>query len=242
MNHSCLCAGRRESFVEKDGENAAPAPKPRLEISELRLKDTAGAKCMSIRRTSERVLERSEMARLFRVPVKTGELIGDPVIDSVRVNVIDSIDALATVGLDLGAASGWRRVEGVTILLKRSDDHEVALQRLLGELHNPYSSCYRRRLAQEEIAAFFGLAENDLEKIVSWLRSHFLDSIRVFHGHTAVTFKGNLHNIETAFRTQFRRYRVEGRDYVANAHECSVPAAFSSVVSGLRNLSFLTRG
>jgi len=210
-------------------------------ISKLETKPNAGAKIMSIKRSSEPPLERTEMAHLFRVPMTTEELIRDPIMDSVRVNVIDSIDPLATVGHDLGAASGWRRVEGVTILLKRSDDHEVALHTLLGELRNPSSSCYCRRLAREDIAALFGLAEKDLEKIVSWLRSHFLDSIRVSPGRTAVNFAGTLRNIETAFRTQFRRYRVEGREYLANAYECSVPAAFSIVVSGLSNLSFLTR-
>jgi Pro-kumamolisin, activation domain len=197
---------------------------------------------MSLGRSSSPILERAEIARSFGVSTITEELIRDPVLDSERVQVIDSVDATATIGTDLGVAACLRRVEGVTILLKRSDRHEVALHTLLGEIHNPSSSCYRRRFLLEDIAALFGLAERDIEKIVLWLESHSLESVRVSPARTSVRCAGTLHAIETAFRTQFRCYRVEGREYLANAYECSIPAAFSTVVSAVCNLSFLTVG
>lgn len=197
---------------------------------------------MSMGRSVRPILERTEIARCFRVPMTTEELIRDPVLDSERVQVVDSVDSLATIGLDLGVAACSRRVECVTMLLRRSESHEVALHTLLGEIYSPSSSCYRRRFLQEDIAALFGLAEKDIEKIVSWLELNSLESIRVSPARTSLSFAGSLHAVETAFRTQFHRYRVEGREYLANAYECSIPAAFSMVVSGLCNLSVLAGG
>ena len=185
---------------------------------------------MSLRRSAPSLLQASTPEQ---------EFILDPIVDSDRLHVRDSLDIVTMMGRDLGIPRWSVRIDDATMFLKRSDEHEVALHALIAEMADPASPFYPDRFTYKEVAMFFGLPGRDVDKVVSWMRLKKLESLKVSPARTSITFSGNLLVLEAAFCTQFRRYRFEGKEYLANAHELSVPAAISPVISGFCNLSRL---
>lgn len=72
----------------------------------------------------------------------------------------------------------------------------------------------------------FGLSERDIEKTTSWMRRQELKSLTVSADQTSIKFSGDLLAVEAAFSTEFHRYCLEGRDYLASAYDLSVPRAW----------------
>jgi hypothetical protein len=190
------------------------------------------------KRQSLQSVERRQADRgYFRVQTAEENLIVDPVVDSQRVYVRGSVDPLATIGYDLGIPRWSMRIERATMILKRSDEHEAALHALLGEMQNRSSPLHPRLSRSDDFARLFGLTESDIDKIISWMRLRGLESIEASPARTSIAFSGNLLVIEAAFRTEFHRYRFEGREYLANAYALSAPAAFATVISRFCGLS-----
>ena len=164
------------------------------------------------------------------------DLIIDPVVDTDRVCVANSIDLVAILGYDLGIAPCSIRVEGAIMLLKRSDEHESVLLTMRREMRNRLSKLGSERFTTEDFATCFGLTEIDIEKTISWMRLQELKSLTVSPSRASIKFSGDLLAVEAAFKTEFQRYRFEGRDYFTSAYDLSVPRALAPVISGFRNL------
>ena len=187
---------------------------------------------MNRKRCGQRIVRSRLEPGTLRLHPAEEDLIVDAVVDADRVRVSGSVDPLPRISYDLGVPPCQTRIEDVTMMVKRSDNHQAALELLLREMQNPASRVGPDLFTTEDIADFFGLTRNDMEKIVRWLQSHNLESICVSPARTSVTFSGSLLAIETAFRTEFHRYRFANRDYLANALELSIPAAFAGVIGG----------
>ena len=172
----------------------------------------------------------------FHLYAAQEDLIIDPVVDSDRVCVANSIDLVAILGRDLGIAPCSIRVEGATMLLKRSDEHESVLLTMRREMRNRPSRLGSERFTAQDFANCFGLTETDIEKTMSWMRLQKLKSLTVSPSRTSIKFSGDLLTVEAAFRTEFQRYRFGGKDYFTSAYDLSVPRALAPVISGVRNL------
>jgi hypothetical protein len=172
----------------------------------------------------------------FRIFAAESDLIVDPVIDSDRVRVSGSLEPTPPFERDLGIPPWQLRIDDAAIVFKRSDDHWRALRVLLRELENPTTPLNLEWLAAADFARFFGLTQRDTEKIVWWLQSQGLEPVEVSPTRTSITFSGNLLSIEAAFHTEFRCYQFKGKEYLTNANEISVPAAFAHVVGGFPKL------
>ena len=164
---------------------------------------------------------------------ETQERIAGPVINSMRVCLSGSIDAVTSSGDDLGRASQSMRIRGATLCFARSPQQETALSALFVELQKPLSRPLLRQLPQTMVAAQFGLAKSDIDKVVSWMKSQRLDTITVSPWRSSVTFSGYVAAVEAAFMTRVHRYRTSEREYLANIYELSVPAALAQVMSGV---------
>jgi hypothetical protein len=166
----------------------------------------------------------------FQLSAAEEDLIVDPVVDSDRVRVSGSLEPAPPFEHDLGIPPWQLRIDDAVIVFKRSDGHWRALEILMRELENPATPLNFDWFTAEDFARFFGLSQRDVEKIVAWLESQGLESIEVSPTRTSITFSGNLLSIEAAFHTEFRRYRFNGKEYLTNASELSIPAAFAGVV------------
>jgi hypothetical protein len=106
----------------------------------------------------------------FHLYATQEDLIVDPVVDTDRVCVANSIDLVAILGYDLGIAPCLVRIEGAIMLLKRSDEHESVLHTMRRETRNRSSKLRSERFTAEDFATCFGLSERDIEKTTSWMR------------------------------------------------------------------------
>ena len=130
----------------------------------------------------------------------------------------------------------------VTLVTSLSVSQQRALDKLMAEQQDPSSPNYRKWLTPAQYADRFGLSQNDIDKITTWLKAQGFTVISVGGGRNSVVFSGTAMQIEAAFQTQIHRYNIRGEEHFANATEVKIPAAWSGVVTGVRGLnSFLLK-
>jgi uncharacterized protein (TIGR03437 family) len=125
----------------------------------------------------------------------------------------------------------------VTVELERSPVQQAALKKLLAEQQDPSSPNYHKWLTPQQFADQFGSSQDDINKIVEWLKSQSLTVTSVAPSRNAVTVSGTAATVEKAFGVEIHRYLINGESHFANATNPSVPAAFSGVISGIRGLN-----
>jgi hypothetical protein len=192
---------------------------------------------MNKRRKLQPVEGRQACPGFVQVQAEQQELIRDAMVNWTRARLHDSIDPVAKIGYDLGIPPWWMRIEAATMILKRSDEHQAALATVLTGMRRPNSHLYPAGFTEEELAILFGPTERDIHEVITWLSSYGLTSLNVSPARTSVNFSGNLLEVEAAFDTEFHLFRWEGKEYLGNVCELSIPVAFSTVVSGFRHFN-----
>jgi subtilase family serine protease len=152
---------------------------------------------------------------------------------SLRGNVHPMLQKAA----DRGRMDGGTKLEGVSLVFKRTAAQEAAAEKLLADQQNPNSPMYHKWLTPEQYADRFGLSADDMNKVTAWLRSQGFTVNRTARGRTQVWFSGTVGQIETVFRTEMHRYIVKGEEHFANSIEPSVPSAMGDLVLGVHSLS-----
>ncbi|MGO9127778.1 MAG: protease pro-enzyme activation domain-containing protein [Terriglobales bacterium] len=143
---------------------------------------------------------------------------------------------LATVANDTGIVSDYYRMERMILTLKPDATQQAALEMLIAAQHDPASPYYQQWLTPEKYGESFGVSENDLEELVSWLETHGLDLVEIGPSRRSIVFSGNAGQVEEAFHTQIHTYRVGGELHHANAQDPEIPDALSDVVAGVVSL------
>ena len=134
---------------------------------------------------------------------------------------------------DQGLAAPETEIRLVTVLLKPA----AGLESFLAEQQSPGSPNYHRWLTPEQFADRFGLTDNDLQKVSSWLSSQGLSVNQVARGRHWITFSGTAAQIGSALHTQMHRYVSNGETHIANSTDPSIPAALAGVISGFTGLN-----
>jgi hypothetical protein len=80
----------------------------------------------------------------------------------------------ANAGNDVGEAPSKQRMDGLTMVLARSPEQEMALKKLLADQQNPTSPDYHHWLTPSEMGERFGLPEHDIATMARWLQSREL--------------------------------------------------------------------
>ncbi len=138
---------------------------------------------------------------------------------------------------DLGRVAPSLSIPYITLTLAPSASQQADLEKLLVAQRTVGSASYRQWLSPEEYAQRFGVSDADVGKITHWLEGQGLQVLNVARGRNWIAVSGSAAQVETAFRTEIHSYAVEGETHYANATEPSVPAAFSSVVRGVRGMN-----
>jgi subtilase family serine protease len=155
-------------------------------------------------------------------------------IEDTEPVVVSAAHPLARAEFDQGRVEGSMKIDHAAMVFKLAPAQQAALEKLLAEQQNPQSPNYRKWLTPEQYAARFGMSDSDLGKVTAWLKSQGLRVDGFSRGRTQVFFSGTAAQVESAFRTEFHRYLVDGETSFANAIELSVPAALSETVLGFR--------
>jgi subtilase family serine protease len=166
-------------------------------------------------------------------PAQVRNRIAQNIADTEPV-MISTPHPLARAEFDQGRVEGSMPINRAAIVFKLSPTQQSALDKLLADQQDPQSSNYRKWLTPEQYAARFGMSDSDLAKVSAWLKSQGLNVEGYSRARTRVFFSGNAAQVESAFHTEFHRYRVNGETSFANAIEISVPEAISGMVLGVR--------
>ena len=163
--------------------------------------------------------------------------IVQPIDIAQRTTLTGNLHPKATSENDQGRVAPTLRLSYVTLTFAPSASQKAALTRLLADQQNPKSPNYHHWLTPEEYADRFGLTQDDMTQVTSWLQSQALTIANVARGRNWVAMSGSAAQIETAFQTEIHQYQVDGETHFANATEPSVPAALGAIVMSIRGLN-----
>jgi subtilase family serine protease len=141
------------------------------------------------------------------------------------------------LGQDLGRADGGRVMRGVSLTFQLSPSQQKDMDQFLAELADHSSPNFHRYLTPAQYAARFGMSQNDLNKVVAWVRAQGFTNIRVAKNQNKISFDGTVSLIESAFGLEMHNYLVDGVIHLANASNPSLPAALASVVLHVGHLN-----
>ncbi len=122
------------------------------------------------------------------------------------------------------------------LVLKRSPQQDAALAQLLVDQQNPESPSYHKWLTPEEFGQQFGLADEDLQKVTSWLQSQGFSIDEVSRGRSVIEFSGTAGQVQNAFHTAIHKFLVKNQEHWANVSDPQIPAALLPAVAGITSL------
>jgi uncharacterized protein (TIGR03437 family) len=153
-----------------------------------------------------------------------------------RITLTGHLNPRALAEDDQGRVSPSLAVTYVTVELAKTAGQQADLEQLLANQQNPASPDYQHWLTPEEYGQRFGVSDDDIATLSSWLKAQGLSIAGVARGKTWIAVSGTAAQVESAFQLELHDYLVDGVMHFANATEPSVPAAFSEVIRGLRGL------
>ncbi len=163
-------------------------------------------------------------------------LVTQPVDTAVRTILPGNVHPLARAEFDQGEAPADLVLHRMLLVLKRGDQQEAALQRLIENQQNKQSSSYHQWVTPAEFGAQFGPADSDIAAVSNWLTASGFQITQVSNGRTVIEFNGTAGQVKQAFGTAIHKYVVKGEPHWANASDPSIPTALTPVVAGLDSL------
>src|SRR5580698_3894764 len=160
-----------------------------------------------------------------------------PIDESHRLALQRTVNPRTRSAVDLGPVEPSRKIGPMIVLLKRSPEQQAAIDKLLASQRDPGSPDFHKWLAPEQYADQFGLVEDDMSTVRSWIESHGLTIDHSARGRNWIGFSGTAAQVEAALDTQIHKYRTGAEEHFANSTEISIPAALSSVVGAFTGLN-----
>ncbi len=137
---------------------------------------------------------------------------------------------------DRGVVPHNFQLEHMLLQLKRSPEQETALKALIDNLHNPGSANFHHWLTAVEFGERFGLVQQDLDNITSWLTSRGFQVNFVYPSRVLIDFSGSAGQVMAAFHTEIHRLEVNGKSHIANVSEPRIPEALAPAIAGIVSL------
>ena len=160
-------------------------------------------------------------------------LVTQSVDTSVRTVLPDNVHPLARAEFDRGEAPPDLPLNRILLVLKRSDQQETALRRLMENQQYKKSPSYHQWLTPEELGARFGPADSDIAAVTNWLQASGFQVSQVSKGRIVIEFSGTAGLVKQAFGTAIHRFVVNGEQHWANVSNPSIPTVLAAVVAGV---------
>jgi hypothetical protein len=158
-------------------------------------------------------------------------------VDAARLTVLKgNTHPLARSEFDQGTAPASLPMRRMLLVLKRSQEQESALRKLLDDQQDKASPNYRKWLTPEQFGKQFGLSDSDLQTVTAWLQSRGFQIAALSKGRTVIEFSGSAGQVQAAFHTSIHKYVVNGEQHWANAGDPSIPSALAPTVEGVLSL------
>ncbi len=137
---------------------------------------------------------------------------------------------------DVGRVAAQTKLSGITMYFKPSATQQAALNALVKAQQTPNSRDYHKWLTPEQYAERFGMSENDLARVQTWLEEQGFAVERVGRSRTSITFSGTVGQFESAFQSEIHSYKIGGTKHFANATQLAIPSGLAGVVRAVRNV------
>lgn len=161
-----------------------------------------------------------------------------PITESAaRVMLSGSRNPRIRSAQDMGAVSPDTAIPGITLVFRRSSEQEATLKELLAAQQDTASPLYHHWLTPDTFAARFGVADEDIATVSSWLASRGFHLDNIARSHDRITFSGTAAQVNSAFGTELHHYRTEGESHFAPASDLTLPAELASVTAAVLHLS-----
>lgn len=167
---------------------------------------------------------------------QTDDRITTFVDDEQTVTLHGNRHPLAIPLYDTGAVSPDFPMDRMLLTLLPDNSQQAALAQLLEAQHDSESPYYHQWLTPAQYGERFGVSEDDLAQITSWLQSHGMTVEEVTAGGLSIVFSGNAAQVASAFHTRIHSYTIGPEVHHANVSDPSIPAAFAQVVGGVVSL------
>lgn len=167
---------------------------------------------------------------------QTPALVTQPVDNSVRTTLTGNVHPLTRVGIDRGEAPANMVLHRMLLVLKRSDQQETSLRRLIENQQYKKSPSYHQWLTPEQFGASFGPSDADIAAVTNWLQASGFQIAQVSKGRTVIEFSGTAGQLKQAFGTAIHQFEVNGEQHWANVNDPSIPTALAPVVAGFDSL------
>ena len=166
----------------------------------------------------------------------TRALITQEIDESKLVALKGNTRPEANATNDRGAVADDFQMEHMLFQLQRSPEQEQALKQFIDQLHTPGSASFHHWLTAAQFGQRFGLAQEDLTAITSWLQSHGFQINVVYPSGMLIDFSGSAGQVREAFRTEIHNLEVRGARRIANMSDPQIPAALRPAVAGIVSL------
>ncbi len=137
---------------------------------------------------------------------------------------------------DLGPLESTKVIPSMAIAIQPTPAQKTELDQFLRDLQDKSSPNYHKFLTPAQYADRFGASQADLAKIKTWLEGYGLTVDAIGNGRVFVKFHGTAAQVNSAFQTQLRKYKVNGETHFANASAPMLPAALAGMVQSVRGL------
>jgi len=167
---------------------------------------------------------------------RVAPLITQPVDDSRRVVLRGNVHPLAQARYDHGAVPASMPASRLMLLLKHSPIQAAAVREYIDSLQDKNSPNYHKWLTPEQYGAAYGVSDQDLQTVTSWLQSHGFTVNRVAKARNVIEFSGTAGEVQEAFHASIHNYVINGEQHFANSTDPEIPAALAPVVAGITQL------
>ena len=163
-------------------------------------------------------------------------LITETISETKLVTLAGNTRPEATAANDRGRVADGFRMEHMFLQLRRAPEQERALEQFIDQLTEPKSPDFHHWLTAKEIGERYGLAQQDMDAITGWLRSHGFTVNVVYPNGMVIDFSGTAGEVREAFHTEIHWLEVNGKKHIANMSDPQIPAALALAVAGVVSL------
>jgi subtilase family serine protease len=134
---------------------------------------------------------------------------------------------------DRGIVSDDFPLNHMLLQLKRSPEREAAVKQYADDLHDPHSPNFHKWLTADQFAEHYGVAQDDVDIVTAWLKSHGFSVDGVQANGLMIDFSGTAGQVRSAYHTEIHNLEVSGARHFANMSDPQIPAALEPAVAGV---------
>lgn len=167
----------------------------------------------------------------------SADRIAAPIDEAHLIALPGNIHPLAQARFDRGPAPVSTPTGRILLILQRSAAQQQALTQYLADVQNPSAAVYHKWLTPAEYGVQFGISDDDLQSVQSWLQGHGFRIEKVPQARNVIEFSGSFGQIQSAFHTAIHTFAVNGENHFANLSDPQIPAALAPVIAGVGPLN-----